>query len=173
MSQLFLGATERSTNFHYICGDSTKSFEQTGKEVDVTFTRGSKNIFDLVMVAGVFISKIRSLILNEQVLKDSYNFLAQYIAFFRVSSRRADPKLRQWYNAPKCRETMIHPHRDTSTMRATLYITMLARGQRDVAMEDATDKETGATKRMLHEYLEDAGFEAKWVMAGMEHAEDF
>jgi len=54
-----------------------------------------------------------------------------------------------------------------------LCITMPARGQRDPAVEDAMDKGTEDTKRMLHEYLENAGWEAKRVLEGMDHAEDF
>lgn len=58
-------------------------------------------------------------------------------------------------------------------MGAYLCITMPARGQRDPAIEDAMDKGTEDTKRMLHEYLENAGWEAKRVLEGMDHAEDF
>lgn len=50
---------------------------------------------------------------------------------------------------------------------------MPARGQRDQAVEDAMDKGTEDTKRMLHKYLKDAGWEAKRVLEGMVRAEDF
>jgi 2-polyprenyl-6-methoxyphenol hydroxylase-like FAD-dependent oxidoreductase len=139
----------------------------------VTFAGGSKDIFDLVVAADGSASKTRSLILDEQVLKDSYKFLGQYTAFFSIPSRPTDPKLWQWYNAPKGLSIMIRPHRNTSTMGAYLCITMPARGHRDPAVEDAMDKETEDTKRMLHEYFENAGLEAKRVLEGMDHAEDF
>jgi len=54
-----------------------------------------------------------------------------------------------------------------------LCITLPVRGQRDPFVEDAMDKGTEATKRMLHEYFEDAGWEAKRVLEGLDHAEDF
>ena len=173
LSQLFLDATEGLANVQYIYGDSVRSLEQTDKAVDVTFTGGSKDTFDLVVAADGSTSKTRSLILDEQVLKDSYKFLGQYIAFFSIPSRPTDPKLWQWYNAPKGLSIMMRPHRNTSTMGAYLCITMPARGKRDPTIEDAMDKGTEATKRMLHEYLEDAGWEAKRVLEGMDHAEDF
>lgn len=50
---------------------------------------------------------------------------------------------------------------------------MPARGQRDPAIEDAMDKGTGATKRVLHKYVENAGWEAKRVLEGMDQADDF
>lgn len=58
-------------------------------------------------------------------------------------------------------------------MGAYLAITMPARETRDRAVEDAMDKGTEDAKRMLHEYFENAGWEAKRVLEGMDHAEDF
>lgn len=173
LSQLFLEATESLGNVRYLYGDSVEFLEQTDKDINVTFTGGSKDTFDLVVAADGSTSKTRSLILDKQVLKDSYNFLGQYIAFFSIPSRPTDLKLWHWYNAPKGLSIMTRPHRNTSTMGAYLCITTPARGQRDPAVEDAMDKGTEDTKRILHEYFENAGWEAKRVLEGMDHAEDF
>jgi len=96
-------------------GDSIQSLEQTEKDVSVTFAGGSKERFDLVVAADGSTSRTRSMILDEQVLKDSYNFLGQYIAFFSIPSQPNDPKLWQWYNTPKGLGVMTRPHRNTST----------------------------------------------------------
>lgn len=173
LSRLFLEATEGLGNVQYRYGDSVKSLEQTDREINVTFTGGSKATFDLVVAADGSISKTRPLILDEQVLKDSYKFLGQYLAFFSIPSQPTDPKLWQWYSAPKGLAIMMRPHRNPSTMGAYLCITTPARGQRDPAIEDAMEKGTEYTKRMLHEYLENAGWQAKRVLDGMDHAEDF
>lgn len=173
LSQLFLEATEGLGNVQYIYGDSVKHLEQTGEDVSVTFTGGSKDTFDLVVAADGSTSKTRSLILDEQVLKNSYKFLGQYMAFFSIPSRPTDSKLWQWYNATKGLGIMIRPHRNISSMGAYLCITMPARGQRDPTVENAMDKGTEDSKRMLHEYFENAGWEAKRVLEGMDHAEDF
>ena len=173
LSRLFLEATEGLGSVRYIYDDSVKSLEHTDKEVHVAFTGGSKDTFDLVVAADGSTSKTRSMILDEQVLKDSYNFLGQYIAFFSIPSRPTDPKLWQWYNAPKGLSIMIRPHRNTSTVGAYLCITKPARGRRDPAVEDAMDKGTEDTKRMLHEYFKNAGWEAKRVLEGMDNADDF
>lgn len=173
LSQLFLEATESLDNVQYMYGDSVISLEQTDNDINVTFTGGSTDKFDLVVAADGSTSKTRSLILDEQILKDSYQFLGQYIAFFSIPSRPTDPKLWQWYNAPKGRSIMIRPHRNTSTMGAYLCITMPARGHRDPAVEDAMDQGTEEEKRILHEYLKNIGWEAKRVLEGMDHAEDF
>ena len=173
LSQLFLEATEGLGNVQYIYGDSVKSLQQTDRDINVTFTGGSKDTFDLVVAADGSTSKTRSLILDEQVLKDSYNFLGQYIAFFSIPSRPTDPKLWQWYNVPKGLCIMLRPHRHTSTTGAYLCITMPARGQRDLAVEDAMDKGTEDAKWLLHEYIENAGWEAKRILEGMDLPEDF
>ncbi|CAF4137546.1 unnamed protein product [Adineta steineri] len=173
LAGLFLEATEGLGNIQYIYGDSVKSLEQTNKDINVTFTGGSKDTFDLVVAADGSTSKTRSLILDDQVLKDTYNFLGQYTAFFSIPSRPTDPKLWQWYNASKGLGLMLRPHRNTSTMGAYLCITMPARGQRDPVVEDAMDKGTEDTKRMMHKYFENAGWEAKRILDGMDHAEDF
>ena len=49
-------------------------------------------------------------------------------------------------------------------MGAYLCITMPARGRRDPAVGDAMDKGTEVTKRMLHEYFGNAGWEAKRLL---------
>ena len=139
----------------------------------MTFTGGSKDTFDLVVAADGSTSTTRSMILDEQLLKDSYKFLGQCIAFFSIPSQPTDPKLWQWYNAPKGLSIKLRPHRNTSSMEAYLCITTPARGQRDLIIGDTMDKGMEDTKRMLHEYLENAGWEAKRVLEGMNHAEDF
>ena len=173
LSQLLLKATEGLGNVQYIYGDSVKSIEQTDACINVIFSGGSKDTFDLVVAADGSASKTRSMILDEQVLKGSYKPLGQYVAFFSIPRQPTDTKLWHWYNAPEGLCIMIRPHQNTSTMGAYLAITMPARGQRDPAVEDAMDKGTEDTKRMLHEFFKDAGWEAKRVLEGMDHAEDF
>jgi len=167
LAGLFLEATEGLGNVQYIYGDSIKGLEQTDTNVNVTFA------FYLVVAADGSTSTTRSMILDEQILKDSYNLLGQYIAFFSIPSRPTDPKMWQWYNAPKGLSIMLRPHRNTSTMGAYLCITMPARGKRDTVIEEAMEKGTEETKRMLHEYLQNTGWEAKRVLEGMDSAEDF
>ena len=58
-------------------------------------------------------------------------------------------------------------------MGAYLCITTPARGQRYQAVEDAMHKGTEDSKKLLHEYFSDSGWEAKRVLEGMDHAEDF
>jgi 2-polyprenyl-6-methoxyphenol hydroxylase-like FAD-dependent oxidoreductase len=173
LAGLFLEATEGLDNVQYIYGDSVRSLEQTEKDVNVTFTGGRKDTFDLFVSADGSTSKTRPMILDEPVLKDSYQFLGQYIAFFSIPSRPTDPKLWQWFNAPKGLCLMTRPHRNPSTIGAYMCITMPKRGVRDPAVEEAMDKGVKDAKRVLHDYFENAGWEAKRILEGMDHADDF
>ena len=173
LSQLFLDATKTSDNIRYIYGDNVTSLEQTDKNINVTFASGSKDTFDLVVAADGSTSKIRPMILDEQVLKDSYEFLGQYNAFFSIPTRPNDSRMWQIYNLRKGLCIMMRPHRNHSSMGAYLCITMPARGRRDPIVEEAMDKGVDGTKQMLHNYFEDAGWDAKRVLEGMDHAEDF
>ncbi|KAI9661210.1 MAG: hypothetical protein M1821_009537 [Bathelium mastoideum] len=173
LSQLFLEATESLSSVRYIYGDSVESLEQTEQNVSVTFTGGSKDTFDLVVGADGSTSKTRSLIFDDKVVKDGYNLLGQYLAFFSIPSRPGDTKLWHWYNTPKGLSIMTRPHRNPSTIGAYLCITMPKRGQRDPIVEEALDKGTEASKRMLHKYFDNAGWEAARVLEGMGQAEDF
>ncbi|MCJ1338997.1 hypothetical protein MMC09_004286 [Bachmanniomyces sp. S44760] len=173
LAGLFLEATEGLGKVQYMYGDSIKSLEQTETGANVAFTGGSKDTYDLIVAADGSTSKTRTMILDNQDLEKSYNFLGQYIAFFSIPSLPIDPKMWQWYNAPKGLCIMLRPHRETSTMGAYLCITTPARGQRDPIVEEAMDKGLDETKRMLHSYFENAGWEAKRVLQGMNSAGDF
>jgi 2-polyprenyl-6-methoxyphenol hydroxylase-like FAD-dependent oxidoreductase len=173
LSQIFLEATEPLENVRYIYGDSIKSIEQTDKYINVIFATGSKNTFDLFVAADGAASKTRSMILDDETLKDSSKLLGMYNAFFSIPKKSTDPKLWQIYNAPKGLGIMIRPHRTTSTMGAYLTIATAARGIQDPGLDDALCKGTKAMKRVLHERFDDAGWEAKRVLDGMDQAEDF
>ena len=173
LSQLFLGITENLSNVKYRYGDSVKSLAQTEEKINVSFASGSEDTFDLVVAADGGTSRTRPMILGEETLKDSYKTIGQYIAFFSIPSRPTDPKLWQWYNAPKGLCIMLRPHQDPSTTGAYLCITMPSRGQRDPTIEDAMEKGTDATKRVVRKHLENAGWQAQRVLDGMDQADDF
>ncbi|KAM0800251.1 hypothetical protein BDR22DRAFT_806391 [Usnea florida] len=173
LAGLFLDATGGREGVRYVYGDYITGLEQVEEGVDVRFDSGAKDTFDLVVAADGSTSKTRTMILDQQVLKDSYNFLGQYIAYFSIPSRPGDPKMWHWYNAPKGLCVMTRPHRNGTTLGAYLCITTPARGKRDPVVEEALEKGTEETKRMLHQYFENAGWEAKRVLEGMDNADDF
>ncbi|TLD29897.1 flavo protein monooxygenase [Venturia nashicola] len=173
LSELFLKATERMSNIRYIYGQSVESLEQTDAKVNVTFSSGSKDSFDLFVAADGAASKTRSMILNEETVKNCSQFLGMYNAFFSIPRIPSDERLWQIYNIPQGRGIMIRPHRNNTTMGAYMTIATAARGVCDQDLDDALRDGIDAKKRVLHERFNDAGWEAKRVLDGMDQAEDF
>jgi len=84
LAEMFLNATTKMKNVTYTYGDSVKSLQQNEKNVDVKFASGSSGTFDVVVAADGGTSKVRSMILDEQITKDSYHLLGIYLAFFSI-----------------------------------------------------------------------------------------
>jgi len=174
LCEIFLKATESFDNVKYIYGDSIASLEDTEKNVNVTFTNGSKETYDVIVAADGSTSRTRAMFLDPQTLKDSYNFIGQYIAYFSIPSRPEDPKTWQWYTRTPGLSIMLRPHRHPSkTLGAYLVITTPAHGHRFPDIEEAINAGPEAQKRIFHKYLDDAGWQAKRVLDGMDQADDF
>jgi 2-polyprenyl-6-methoxyphenol hydroxylase-like FAD-dependent oxidoreductase len=173
LSQIFLQATEPLGNVRYIYGDSVKSLYQTEKDINVTFVNGSKDTFDLFVAADGATSKTRPMFLDDKTLKDNLKHLGMYNAFFSIPRLSTDEKLWQIYNLPKGLGIMIRPHRNSATMGAYMTIATPAHGIHDQGLDNALSKGTEAMKRVLHERFDNAGWEAKRVLHGMDNAEDF
>lgn len=170
---LLLEATENLNNVRYVYGDYVTSLQQTDKDVTVTYDGGSKEDFDLVVGADGATSKIRTMILDEQVRRDSYKFIGQYVAYFSIPRQSSDTKHWYWYNAPKGLALMTRPHRNPSTIGAYTCYTLPAHGQHEPAIEKALKQGPEAQKRILHKYFDNAGWEAKRILDGMDKADDF
>ncbi|KAF7885245.1 hypothetical protein EAF00_011063 [Botryotinia globosa] len=173
LSDLLLEASKKFDNVNYTYGDFVQSLNQTETGVDVVFNGGSKETFDLVVGADGSTSKIRSMILDKEALKDSYNFIGQYTAFFSIPSQPNDSKYWEIFNAPKGLCMMTRPHRNPSTKGAYLCITMPKHGICDPVVEKAMEGGIETTKRILHSYFENCGWEAKQILEGLEKSDDF
>ena len=173
ISQLFLDATTGLDRVRYRYGNYITSLEQSGKDVKVNFKSGASETFDVVAAADGSTSTTRPMILDETILKDSYKPIGQYVAFFSIPSRPGDNRLWEWYNAPKGLGVMTRPHRNSATRGAYLCITLPSRGQQDPVVEAAMREGTDGMKRMLHGYFDNAGWETKRILEGMDQADDF
>lgn len=173
LSRIFLEATKRMSNIRYVYGDTIRSLDQTDSEVRVTFASGSIDTFDLFVAADGATSRTRSMIFDNETLENCSKPLGMYNAFFSIPRQSTDEKLWQIYNIPKGLGIMIRPHRNNATMGAYMTIATPARGICDQGLDNALSKGTEAMKRVLHERFDDAGWEAKRVLDGMDQAEDF
>ncbi|RAR02958.1 flavoprotein monooxygenase [Stemphylium lycopersici] len=170
---IFLDATKSLGNVKYTYGDYVTAVEQAEKKVDVTFKSGKTDNFDLIVGADGATSRTRSLILDEEVRKGSYNFIGQYIAYFSIPRQPSDTNYWYWYNAPKGLGLMMRPHRNGKTMGCYMAVTTPAWEHRDPLAEKAMEGGPDAQKQFLHERFEDAGWQAERILAGMDQCDDF
>ncbi len=170
---LFLETTEKLKNVRHVYGDYVKSLEQSEAAVETTFASGAKETFDVVIGADGATSKIRSMILDETTLKDCYKPIGQYIAFFSIPREDTDTKFWDWYTTPKGLAMMTRPHRNNTTMGAYLVKTTSGRGVREPAIDEALEQGVDAQKRVLRETFQDAGWQAKRILDGMDRSDDF
>jgi 2-polyprenyl-6-methoxyphenol hydroxylase-like FAD-dependent oxidoreductase len=173
LCSLFVDASKSMENVNYVYGDYVTAVQQTNKKVDVTFNSGAKDSFDFIVGADGSTSRIRSLILDEETRKDSYNFIGQYIAYFSIPREESDTKHWYWYNAPKGLGLMTRPHRNGKTTGCYMCVTTPAHGHRDPLAEAAMDGGPQKQKEFLHATFHDAGWQAKRILAGMDGCDDF
>lgn len=173
LCEIFLEATNKMSNVQYKYGDYVTAVTQTEKEVEVEFHSGAKDTFDLIVGADGSTSKIRSLILSEEIRKNSYNFVGQYVAYFSIPRQPTDTRHWYWYNAPKGLGLMTRPHRNEKTIGCYVLITMPAHGVRDPEAEKAMDAGPEAQKALLHKYFANIGWQAQRILDGMDHCDDF
>ncbi|EOA90619.1 hypothetical protein ACJQWK_11526 [Exserohilum turcicum] len=173
LCEIFLEATKNMANVEYRYGDYVTTVTQTEKEVQVGFHSGASDTFDLIVGADGSASKIRSLVLSEEVRRNSYNFIGQYIAYFSIPRQPTDTKHWYWYNAPKGLGLMTRPRRNDKTVGCYVIITTPAHGHRDPEAEKAMDEGPDAQKALLHKYFGNAGWQAQRILAGMDSCDDF
>lgn len=139
----------------------------------VTFASGKSESYDLIVAADGSTSKIRSMILLEQDLENSYKFIGQYIAYFSIPSQSTDTPHWFWYTTTSGLALMTRPHRNPDTIGVYMCITLPARGVRDPVVEAAMESGVDAQKSVLREYFKDAGWQAERILKGMDTSKDF
>jgi 2-polyprenyl-6-methoxyphenol hydroxylase-like FAD-dependent oxidoreductase len=173
LCNLFVEAAKRMKNVEYKYGDYVTAVQQTDKMVDVALNSGAVDSFDLIVGADGSSSRIRSLVLDEEVRKGSYNFIGQYIAYFSIPRQDSDTKHWYWYNAPKGLSLMTRPHRNEKTIGCYMCITTPVHAYRDPVAEEAMNGGPEKQKQLLDTYFNDAGWQAKRILAGVDGCDDF
>jgi 2-polyprenyl-6-methoxyphenol hydroxylase-like FAD-dependent oxidoreductase len=173
LGKIFMKAVEDNECVNIVYGETIKGVEQADDGVNVSFTKGEPETFDVVVAADGSTSTTRPLIMGEDILKNSYKFIGQYMAFFSIPRKPDDPKLWQWYSTDKGRSLMLRPHRNPDTMGAYLVVTTPAREHRYPDLEAAMKGGAEEKKATMKEYLKDAGWQADRILKEMDTADDF
>ncbi|MCM1020559.1 FAD-dependent monooxygenase, partial [Micromonospora sp. XM-20-01] len=103
----------------YVFGKSVDHFEQDDERVDVHFSDGTSDVFDLVVGADGQGSRIRKAILPENV--DPYLHTGFHVAYFFVPRIPSDTNIRDVYQSPGGRQIMRRSHNPEETQVYFIY----------------------------------------------------
>lgn len=160
LAKIFYDASKAETE--YVFGDHVTALDQKDGKVEVTFAEGEKKEYDLVIGADGMGSKIRRLAFpDESVMKG----LGQYTSFFTVPYEEEDGTWGRWYNAAGGRCILLRPDNAGYTRAYLSVMSEKPAGYYKLSIPEQ--------KKMFREMFEDAGWEAKRVLDGMDASDDF
>lgn len=166
LARVFIKAAE-SRGVKIIYGERIEGLEETEKGMKVTYHFGREpETYDLVIAADGLTSKTRPLVFPDED-KDCIKSLGQYQAFFTIPNLSFNDKLARWCNFPGRRLAFTRPNKEGTT-GVYLAVTQEYNDLRE-AMEKGVDEQ----RRVMRKYFEDAGWEAKTILEGMDQADDF
>jgi 2-polyprenyl-6-methoxyphenol hydroxylase-like FAD-dependent oxidoreductase len=130
--------------------------------VEVTFSSGSEQRFDVLIAADGLRSATRAMVLGEQITPIPLGLQTSY---FTIERRPDDDNDWRWYAATGSRSITLRPD-PYGTIRATVsYIESDAETGRRRALNDQ--------KQHLREVFRGAGWQTERVLDGMDRADDF
>lgn len=159
LAKLLVAKCEDSVRFRW--NDHITDARDEGEKVAVTFASGSRENFDVLIVAEGIGSRTRNAIFGEEVTRRPFNL---YTAYFTIPKGHGDGPIARWYNAPGGRGIFVRPD-NLGTTRAVLnYIS------EPTGLEK---REQAEQKRFMREKFSDLAWETPRVLDGMDASEDF
>ena len=143
-------------------GDSISSLEETEDSVDVTFERGSRRTFDLVVGADGLHSITRRLAFGEEC--QFLHFLGGYLAVYTVPNY-LDLHQRMLGYGDVGRTAAIYPVYGTDEARVLLL-------WRTQAPHDYDRHDVASQRRLISNLFSDLGWEVPRMLAELENADD-
>ena len=147
-------------NVTYQFGDSITTLEQQSDCVNVTFSSGKKETFELVIAADGIRSSTRRLVFGDEPV---FNYLGLYTAYLTIPRQETDNNWWRWYTAIDRRIVMLRPD-NQGTMRASVAFI-----ESDQAYEKLSPAEQ---KSVLKMKLAGAGWEADRIINALDGTPD-
>lgn len=145
----------------YNFGVSVESFEQDDNFVEVQFSNGSKDRFDLLVGADGQGSRIRRMMLTPDS-PDPFHSLHFYMAYFTIPQQEDDEYIATAYLAPNKRLIFTRRH-DPHTVQA--YLGYLDESDQ---LKSVMRGDMGEQKRVWAELFRDAGWQAQRIVKAMQ-----
>ncbi len=159
LSRLLYEPSRARADFRF--GETIKSVSPATRGISVNFERGTKEEYDILLVAEGVGSSTRDLVFSGQ---NNPRWMDMTMAYFTIPREEGDERLWRWFNAPGCRSVSIRPDMH-GTMRANLAI---HRKNGDEASWDQSRQ-----KAWLRNEFRDAGWQTPRVLDAMGTTQDF
>lgn len=153
----------------YVFGTSVESLEQDQNSVDVRFSDGRADKFDLVVGADGQWSRIRRLMLGSDTTDGFYPLEGSYIGYFTTPRPAEDGEeyMATWYTAPAKRGMMIRRH---SPDEIQVYLACQTKSKQ---IKEIRRGNVVEEKAALIEIFQGAGWQADEILKSLKEADDF
>jgi 2-polyprenyl-6-methoxyphenol hydroxylase-like FAD-dependent oxidoreductase len=145
----------------YRFGETINEVHDRAHDVEVVFSSGRTETFDLVVIAEGVGSATRELVFPGE---NDPRFMDLTMAYFTIPRVADDDRKWRWYNAPGGRSISLRPD-NHGTTRANLSIQQPPNGEQ----EWDEDRQ----KAYMRDRFKDASWQAERVLAGMAETNDF
>lgn len=160
LATIFHEATRDTTE--YIFGDSAAAIEESASGVDVTFERGGRRRFDLVVGADGLHSKVRSLVFGDEVRFVRY--LGYYVSIFTIPNYLHLDHAGLYYGTLG-RKVGIFSGGGPQEAKASFFFSS--------EPLDYARRDSAQSKDLLHQQFRQEGWEVPRLLKLMESATDF
>jgi 2-polyprenyl-6-methoxyphenol hydroxylase-like FAD-dependent oxidoreductase len=152
----------------YVFGKTVQSLEQKGESVEVLFSDGEKEKFDLVVGADGQWSHTRNMMIGPGA-PDPVTFLGVYIAYFTAPLQQQEGEEYNGtvYIAPGKRVLFTRRHRPDQIQ---IYLMSQDRSER---MQNARKNGVDEEKAAFADSFRDAGWKAEQILQWLEKSDDF
>ncbi|KAJ5708210.1 FAD/NAD(P)-binding domain-containing protein [Penicillium malachiteum] len=164
---LLYDETKDHDNVKYVFGETVERFDEKDDQVDVQFSDGSNDSFDLLVGADGQGSHIRSAILPPG--SKEYRKLGVYIAYWFVPHIDTDTNYFVIYSCPGRRSILRRWHESTDTQVYCIFKDNSTPAKFDELMKAPVETQ----KKFWMEKFHDAGWEASRFLAGLDDTTNF
>ncbi|KAK0382648.1 hypothetical protein NLU13_8611 [Sarocladium strictum] len=156
---------ETKQDVEYIFGKSVTSFDQNGKKVDVRFSDGSRETYDLLVGADGQGSRIRKAFMPDNT--DPYVHTGLHVAYWFVPRIKSDTNIRETYRSPGGRQIMRRSHNPTESQA---YFILMDQDPSARSIHRASEKEQ---KEFWKQRFQGAGWQTDRFIQGMETTDNW
>ncbi|KAF1944569.1 FAD/NAD(P)-binding domain-containing protein [Clathrospora elynae] len=162
---------EKDGGLRYEFGTSITALNQsTDDAVNVTFSSGEQNTYDLVVAADGQSSRTRRLAFGEEAHEDAFKSLNIHAALFNIPRIPSEDSLARLYVAPGDRAVMTRSGDRPATQ---VYLFVTKNQERAARMKETHKLPLDKQKQVWSDIYADAGWDCPRFLAGMQNVEDF